>query len=130
MRSRSSPDLASATTAAARASSQRSLAVSSTPVGPPSRSEYVGTKSFDVPVVDEEAGRVPQSEETASDLMGAGVAELEVTVRRMGAEHPSHDVGAHALERLLRPDEVAPGAVHLPTVLRQHLLVAEHRAER
>ena len=62
--------------------------------------------------------------------MGGAVAEEEVAVGRLGAVLPAHDVGAHALERLLGLDQVPPGAVHLTAVLVEHLLVAEHGAER
>ena len=46
------------------------------------------------------------------------------------AELPAHHVGAHAFKRLFGLDHVPPRAVHLPALLVEHLLVAEHTLER
>ena len=69
-------------------------------------------------------------QELPLDLVRRPVAEEEVPVGRLRAVLPAHDVGAHAVERLLRRDEVPPGAVHLAAVLVEHLLVAEDALER
>ncbi len=90
----------------------------------------LGTEALDVRVLDEERDGVPQRQQLALDLLPGPVAEPEVLVRRLGAVLPAHDVGAHARERVVGLDEVAPRAVHLAAVLVDHLLVAEDLAER
>ena len=57
-------------------------------------------------------------------------AEEQVPVGRLGAVLPPHHVRAHAREGVLRVDHVPPRAVHLAAGLVEHLLVAEHLAER
>ena len=54
------------------------------------------------------------------------VAEADVLRRRLAAVEPAHDVGAHALERVVGGDQVAPRAVHLAPVGVEQLLVGEH----
>src|SRR5207244_10704916 len=49
----------------------------------------------DVRVVDEESSGVPERQETPLDLLRRVEAELEVLTRRLRAELPAHDVGAH-----------------------------------
>ena len=84
----------------------------------------------DVRVLDEERGRVPERQELPLDLVRGAEAEQEVPVGRLRAELPAHHVGAHPRERIRGIDRVPPRAVHLATLLVEHLLVAEHLAER
>ena len=93
-------------------------------VAPPRR------PASDVRVVDEELARVPERQQPALDLVCGTEAEEEVLVRRLRAVLPAHDVRAHAGERVGGVDRVPPRAVHLAPVLVEHLLVAEHLAER
>ena len=62
--------------------------------------------------------------------MGGAEAEQEVPVGRLRTELPPHHVGAHPREGVGGVDRVPPRAVHLAALLVEHLLVAEHLAER
>ena len=99
-------------------------------VGPALEVFVARREGLDVPVLDEERGRVPERQELPLDLVRRPEPEEEVAVGRLSAELPAHHVGAHPLERVRRVDRVPPGAVHLPALLVEHLLVAEHLAER
>ena len=83
-----------------------------------------------VGVVHEELHGVPERQQPPLDLVRRPVAELEVLPRVLLAELPAHDVCAHAVERLVRLDRVAPRAVHLPPGLVEQLLVGQHPAIR
>ena len=87
-------------------------------------------EALDRGVVEEEARRVPQRQQPPLDLVGRPVAEADVLRRRLLAVQPAHDVGAHALERLVGRDEVPPRAVHLAALGVEQLLVGQHLAER
>jgi len=87
-------------------------------------------EAVDVRVRDEERDGVPERQQLTLDLLRRAEAEQQVAVGRLRAELATHHIGAHALERVLRRDRVAPGAVHLTTRLVEHLLVAQYPTER
>ncbi len=122
--------MASSTYFAVRATSQRSSGREPSPSGGRGEVGVAWAEAFDVPVVDEEAHRVPEREELPLDLLRRPVAEEQVPIRRLSAELPAHDVGANARKRIRRIDRVPPRAVHLLAALVEHLLVAEHGAKR
>ena len=86
-----------------------------------------GPEALDVRIVDEEPDRVPEGEQPPLDLVRRPVAEVDVLARLSRAEEPADDVGAHAVERLVRLDRVAGGLVHLAAGLVADPLVREHR---
>ena len=100
----------------------------------------IGTTAFEVgvarherldrAVVGEELGRVPQRQQPPLDLLCRAEAKEEIAVGRLCAVLPAHHVGTHPRKRFGGADHVAPGAVHLLSVLVEHLLVAEDLTER
>ncbi len=67
-----------------------------------------GGEALDVAVIDQKPGRVPESEQLALHLVSAGITEPEISVGRVGAVEPAHDIGTHSLERLFGDDQVSP----------------------
>ena len=117
---RSYASVTSATSCSMRARSQRS-----------SGSRLAGfALGRDVRVVDEELRAVPERQQPALCLVGRAVAEAHVLARDLLAVEPAHDVRAHAVERLVGADGIAPRAVHLAPGLVEELLVREHAAVR
>ena len=86
-------------------------------------------ETLDGGVVGEEANRVPQREQPALDLVGRPEAETDVLGWRLARVHPAHDVGAHALERVVGGNQIAPGSVHLAPVGVEQLLEGQHAPE-
>ena len=114
-----------------------SLPVSQFPSFPVSQStsfpiyQFTGFPPINVRIGDEEAVDVPQGDqELAAHFVGAVVAEEQIVLRLVGAVQPAHHVHAHFVGGLVELDGVAPGLVHLPSILGQQRGVAKAGQER